>query len=113
MANNGNECKEVHHRNVAICGREVVRTHVKKVRKGEKIDDGENNTVYRFIVIGVVLILVVMFVIVYMKNIHLEEENKRLSNDNEKADKRNFSLNCVIVFLFIIIAVIFGSQKKN
>ena len=156
MANNGNECEEVHHRNVAICGREVVRTHVKKVRKGEKIDDGENNTVYLVVAIGVVLILGVMLVTVYyhtlklqedlagaheknrelegkrtgadeknwemkgkltcayMKNILLEEENKRLSNAKEEADKHIFLLKCFIGFMFIIIiAMILDSQHKN
>ena len=118
MANNVNECEEVHHRSIAICGREVVRTHVKKVRKGDKIDDGENNTLCRVIVIGVALIMIIILVAklvsAYVKNILLEEENKRLSNAKEEDDEHITLLKWFSIFMFIFtIAMILGCQHKN
>ena len=50
----------------------------------------------------------------HMKNIHLEEENKRLSNAKEEADEHITLLKGFIIFMFIIIiAMILGRQHKN
>ena len=49
-----------------------------------------------------------------MKNIHLEEENKRLSNAKEEDDTRIISLKGVIFVLIIpVILRCLGSLNKN